>query len=51
MSSSALLSLIELVGFFVVAVGLGVHQLWALKKLELLRLKHDRKEPEFPPLS
>jgi hypothetical protein len=39
MSSSAMWSLIELSGFFVLALGLGLYQLWALKKLEILRRK------------
>jgi hypothetical protein len=39
--SSSLLSILELAGFFVMAVGLGVHQLWGLKKLELQRLKRE----------
>jgi hypothetical protein len=39
--SSSLWSILEIVGFFIMAVGLGVHQLWALKKLELQRLKRE----------
>ncbi len=41
--SPSLWSILEIVGFFVMAVGLGVHQLWALKKLELQRLKREAK--------
>jgi hypothetical protein len=44
--SSSLLSILELAGFFVMAVGLGVHQLWALKKLELQRLKRESRATE-----
>jgi hypothetical protein len=39
--SSSMWSILELVGFFVMALGLGLHQLWGLKKLELQRAKRE----------
>jgi hypothetical protein len=44
--SSSVWSLLELVGFFVMALGLGLHQLWGLKKLKLQRLKRESQAPE-----
>ncbi len=44
--SSSLWSILEIAGFFVMAVGLGLHQLWGLKKLELQRLKRESQSPE-----
>ena len=48
MSSSAL-SLIELSGFFVFALGLGLYQLWALRKLKLLRQKQAAERADLSP--
>ncbi len=39
--SSSLWSILELAGFFVMALGLGLHQLWGLKKLKLQRQKRE----------
>ncbi len=39
--SSSMWSILEIVAFFLMAVGLGVHQLWALKKLEIQRRKRE----------
>jgi hypothetical protein len=47
--SSSVWSLLELVGFFVMALGLGLHQLWGLKKLELQRRKRESQTPEVSP--
>jgi hypothetical protein len=44
--SSSVWSLLELGGFFVMALGLGLHQLWGLKKLELLRRKRESQNSE-----
>ena len=44
--SSSLWSILELVGFFVMALGLGLHQLWGLKKLKMQRLKREAQGPE-----
>jgi hypothetical protein len=44
--SSSLWSILELVGFFVMALGLGLHQLWGLKKLKLQRLKRESQATE-----
>jgi hypothetical protein len=44
--SSSLWSILEIVGFFVMALGLGLHQLWGLKKLELQRLKRESQRSE-----
>jgi hypothetical protein len=44
--SSSLWSILEIVVFFVMAVGLGLHQLWGLKKLKLQRMKRDAQAPE-----
>jgi hypothetical protein len=44
--SSSVWSLLELAGFFVMALGLGLHQLWGLKKLELQRRKREAQTSE-----
>jgi hypothetical protein len=46
--SSSLWSILEIVVFFVMALGLGLHQLWGLKKLQLQRLKRESQSPEAP---
>jgi hypothetical protein len=40
--SSATWSLLEMSIFFVIALGLGLHQLWSLKKYALKRLEREQ---------